>query len=417
MWKYKCKTHLISLGFGFLIGAVLTCLSLFKEAAIIYEMIPSEIASLIMDNPYLLVISGGFGIAGFVNVVFIIQYIAEKLNINSFFLLLAVMMGPTVSLMVGVICVIPAALVCVYGILSLRAEEKKRMQGHQQGLDEEFVRVYCIQHKLNEDMRALGESCRKNADKVNMIYFLGVIAVVCSTLAINNFLIWGLMLIIYLMLFQVVLRYRATVFLPITSLMYTQCDPEACISAIIYYSTKKGKVKLVQRNLIAQCLLYLDDPELAQDVLIGYPRKDQSSSLTYWTIMSYIYYMLKDESGIKRCKEEASKVRLNFGGGGVMIQSAELRSIQNRIDLLNGDLNTCKKYFLDSLKNRVPLPFQLVDASYYIGLISFVEEDYVIARLYFEKVVENGNGMAMVAKAKKYLEKISNIDVDSVEGE
>lgn len=415
MWKYKCKSHLISLGFGFLIGAVLTCLSFYKDTAIIYEMVPENIASIIMENPYLLIISGGFGIAGFVNVVFIIQYIAEKLNINSFFLMFAVMMGPTISLMIGVACVIPAIFVCIYGILSLKGEEKKRMQGHQQGLDEEFVRVYCIHHKLNEEMRSLGESCRKNADKINAIYALGIIAIVCSTLAINSFVIWAIMLVVYIMLFQVVIRYRATVFLPITSLMYTQCDPEACISAIIYYSTKRGKVKLVQRNLIAQCLLYLDDPELAQDVLIGYPRKDQSSSLTYWTIMSYVYYMLKDEAGIVRCKEEASKVRLNFGGGGVMIQSAELRSIQNRIDLLNGELNTCKKFFLEFLKNRIPLPFQLVDASYYIGLISFVQEDYVIARMYFEKVVENGNGMAMVGKAQKYLEKISKIDVDSAD--
>lgn len=412
MWKYKCKSHLISLGFGFLIGVALTGLSLFKEAAIIYQMIPEQIADFVMDNTYLLFISGGFGIAGFVNVIFLIQYIAQKFNINSFFLTFVVMLAPTVTLMIGVAGVIPAIAICVYGIVSLNQEEKKKMANHQQGLDSEFVRVYSIHHNLNEEVKELGESCRKNADKVNTIYTLGIIAIICLTLAINNIVIWFVILALYLFAFQIVMRYKASVFLPITSLMYSQCDPEACISAIIYYSTKNGKVKLVQRNLIAQCLIYLDDPELAQDVLIGYQKKDQSSALQYWTIMSYIYYMMKDEDGIQRCKEEASKIRLNFGGTGVIIQSGEMRSIQNRIDLLNGELNTCKKYFLDFLKSRIPLPFQLVDASYYIGLISFVQEDYVISKMYFEKVVEHGNKMNMVTRAQKYLDKIAKIDVE-----
>ncbi|MBQ0066069.1 MAG: hypothetical protein KBT48_09935 [Firmicutes bacterium] len=412
MWKYKCKSHLISLGFGFLIGVALTGLSLFKEAAIIYQMIPEQIADFVMDNTYLLFISGGFGIAGFVNVIFLIQYIAQKFNINSFFLTFVVMLAPTVTLMIGVAGVIPAIAICVYGIVSLNQEEKKKMANHQQGLDSEFVRVYSIHHNLNEEVKALGESCRKNADKVNTIYTLGIIAIICLTLAINNIVIWFVILALYLFAFQIVMRYKASVFLPITSLMYSQCDPEACISAIIYYSTKNGKVKLVQRNLIAQCLIYLDDPELAQDVLIGYQKKDQSSALQYWTIMSYIYYMMKDEDGIQRCKEEVSKIRLNFGGTGVIIQSGEMRSIQNRIDLLNGELNTCKKYFLDFLKSRIPLPFQLVDASYYIGLISFVQEDYVISKMYFEKVVEHGNKMNMVTRAQKYLDKIAKIDVE-----
>lgn len=52
-------------------------------------------------------------------------------------------------------------------------------------------------------------------------------------------------------------------------------------------------------------------------------------------------------------------------------------------------------------------------------MISFVEEDYKLARMYFEKVVEIGNRMYFVEKAKNYLEKIDKINpettIDEVE--
>jgi len=215
----------------------------------------------------------------------------------------------------------------------------------------------------------------------------------------------------YMMAFNALLRYRAQCFIPITKLLYENCDPQACFSAIVYYSTKRNKIKLTQKSLLAQCLIYMDDPELAQDILITYPRKDAASTLTYWSLMGYIDYMLKDEAALIRCKEEASKVRMNFGPTGVMIRSEEIASIENKIRLMNGDFNECKKYYLASLKHS-PFPFQQVDASYYIALISFVQEDYNIAKMYFEKVVELGNTMYFVKKAESYLTKINNLNLD-----
>ena len=98
---------------------------------------------------------------------------------------------------------------------------------------------------------------------------------------------------------------------------------------------------------LAQCLIYMDDPALAQDVLALMPRKDRMSNI---------------------------------------VPSAEMGVVQNKIDLMNGELNVCRKYYLNSLK-RARFPFQQVEASYFIGLISFVEEDYPVAELYFNKVV------------------------------
>ena len=64
-----------------------------------------------------------------------------------------------------------------------------------------------------------------------------------------------------------------------------------------------------------------------------------------------------------------------------------------------------KKYDPQALEKRV-LPFQQVDACYYIGMISFVEQDYSLAGMYFEKVISLGNKMAFVQKAKHFQSKI-----------
>ena len=121
--------------------------------------------------------------------------------------------------------------------------------------------------------------------------------------------------------------------------------------------------------------------------------------------MATINYMLKDEDALDRCKEEAGKVRMNYGVQGVLVQSEELASIQNKVDLMNGQFNTCKKYYLQALQ-KARLPFQQVDACYYIGMISFVEQDYSLASMYFEKVISLGNKMAFVQKAKHFQSKI-----------
>ena len=100
-----------------------------------------------------------------------------------------------------------------------------------------------------------------------------------------------------------------------------------------------------------------------------------------------------------------------MGAVGVNIQSQDIASIQNKIDLMNGDFNTCRKYYLQAFQ-RAQFPFQKVDAAYYIGLISFVEEDYVVAKTYLEKVIQIGNKMHFVSKAEHYLSKINDMNLE-----
>ena len=348
-------------------------------------------------------------ISGIINIIYIGQYVTARFNISPWIIMCLIFFLPEYMIYIGTLLVIPAFIVCIYGMLSLRSSISKERREFNFSSDDELVRMYKIHHNLDESYKELAKTCRKNVRKLNGIYALGIVALLVILILINNMLLLAVLLMFYLFAFNLVLRYRAVSLLPITRLLYEDCNPEACASAIIYYCTNsKGHTRLKQHILLAQCLIYLNDPELAQDVLISYPRKDAASSLQYWSLMSYIDYMLKDEDGLSRCKEEAQNIRLHYGRAGVMIQSEEMAAIENKIHLMDGDLNTCKKYYLQGLQ-RATFPFQQVDSCYYIALISFVEEDYKLARLYFEKVLEIGNRMYFVEKAKNYLTKIDKI--------
>lgn len=427
MWKYRCKSHLISLIVAFAVGVGLSVIVFSSGIDISSDIFSSSLSSLpgadtqaidqvlkyLQNNMWILYMGDGLLISGIINVIYIGQYLTVRFNISPWIVMCIIFFLPEYMIYIGTISVIPAFIVCIYGMLSLRSSISKERREFNFSSDDELVRMYEIHHKLDESYKELAKSCRKNVRKLTSIYALGIVALFVILFVVNNIMLLAVLLMFYLFAFNLVLRYRAVSLLPITKLLYDDCNPEACASAIIYYSTnRKGHTRLTQHTLLAQCLIYLNDPELAQDVLISYPRKDAASSLQYWSLMSYIDYMLKDEEALNRCKEEAQSVRLNYGRAGVMIQSEEMASIENKIHLMDGDFNTCKKYYLQGLQ-RARFAFQQVDSCYYIALISFVEEDYKLARMYFEKVIEIGNRMYFVEKAKSYLEKIDAINPEA----
>lgn len=411
MWKYRCKSHLLSLLAAFVVGCLVTGLSFSTGVEVYQQVLPSDVYAFMTQNMWLTYAMGGFSFAGIINVIMIAQTVMSTYNISPFIFILLIMIASEPLFLIGTLLVIPAIIVCIYGMVSLKMQRGKEMSAHNFSEDSEIVRMYTLHHKLDESVKPLAESCRHNVNRMTYLYLLGVVALFCVLFFVNNLMIGALAFLFYMFAFNLLLRYRASCMIPITSLLYDKCDPEACASAIIYFSTKRGKVKLKSQTLLAQCLIYLDDPELAQDVLIGYPRKDAASSLTYWSLMATIYYLLKDEEGLNRCKEESQRIRLGIGQTGVMIQNEEIAAIQNKINLMNGEFSTSKKYYLDSL-NKARFTFQQVDACYYIALISFVEQDYPLANMYFEKVVNVGSKMCFVEKAKKYQSKMENMNLD-----
>ena len=423
MWKYRCKSHLISLIVAFAVGIGLSAVIFNSGMDVSSDILSSSLSTMpgvdmqamnqvleyLKNNMWILYIGDGLLISGIINIIYIGQYLTTRFNISPWIVMCVIFFLPEYMIYIGTILVIPAFIVCIYGMLSLRSSISKERREFNFSNDDELVRMYEIHHNLDDSYKELAKACRKNVRKLTGIYALGIVALLVLLMVISNMWLLAALMMFYLFAFNLVLRYRAVSLLPITKLLYEDCDPEACASAIIYYSTnKKGHTRLSQHTLLAQCLIYLNDPELAQDVLITYPRKDAASSLQYWSLMSYIDYMLKDEEALSRCKEEAQNIRLHYGRAGVMIQSEEMASIENKIHLMDGDLNTCKKYYLQGLQ-RARFAFQQVDSCYYIALISFVEEDYKLARMYFDKVIEIGNRMYFVEKAKSYLDKIEAI--------
>ena len=427
MWKYRCKSHLIALVVAFLVGLCLSAVAFASGIDMSSDMLSSSLSSVpgvdteslkqvltyLQNNMWILYVGDALLISGIINIIYIGQYVTSRFNISPWIVMCLIFFLPEYMIYIGAILVVPAFIVCIYGMLSLRKNISKERREFNFTSDDELVRMYKIHHELDESYKDLAKTCRKNVRKLTGIYALGIVALFAILIAVNNIMLLAVLLMFYLFAFNLVLRYRAVSLLPITKLLYEDCNPEACASAIIYYCTNsKGHTRLSQHTLLAQCLIYLNDAELAQDVLISYPRKDASSSLQYWSLMSYIYYMLKDEEALSRCKEEAQNIRLHYGRAGIMIQSEEMAAIENKIHLMDGDLNTCKKYYLQGLQ-RANFPFQQVDSCYYIALISFVEEDYKLARLYFEKVLELGNRMYFVKKAKNYLDKIEKINPET----
>ena len=423
MWKYRCKSHLIAMSVAFVVGLGLSAVIFSSGVDLNSDMFSSalsqapgvntealnQVLAYLQNNMWILYLGDALLISGIINIIYIGQYVTARFNISPWIIMFLIFFLPEYMIYIGTLLVIPAFIVCIYGMLSLRSSISKERREFNFSNDDELVRMYKIHHNLDESYKELAKTCRKNVRKLNGIYALGIVALLVILILINNMLLLAVLLMFYLFAFNLVLRYRAVSLLPITRLLYEDCDPEACASAIIYYCTNsKGHTRLKQHTLLAQCLIYLNDPELAQDVLISYPRKDAASSLQYWSLMSYIDYMLKDEDGLSRCKEEAQSIRLHYGRAGIMIQSEEMAAIENKIHLMDGDFNTCKKYYLQGLQ-RANFPFQQVDSCYYIALISFVEEDYKLARMYFEKVLEIGNRMYFAEKAKNYLAKIDKI--------
>lgn len=414
MWKYRCKTHLMALIGAFVIGVLLAYFSMQQGLDLSTFSYPDEIVDYINNNQIVFYISGGLSVAGIVNAILLVQFASTQFNINPLFLIIALMFFPTQLVGIGTLLVIPVALICVYGMITSQSQLQREYKKANISGDDEIFQMYKNRHHLDETVKPLALACRNNVIRITAIYALGVVAIICIMTIISNIFVLVISLIFYLMALNFLLRYRSSSVIPIAALLYESCDPEACASAIFYYSQFGNRLKIRQHTLLAQCMIYLDDPELAQDVLIDFPKKDSASILQYWSLMAYVYYLLKDESDLQRCLVQAEKVQLNAGKTGVLIQSEEKRSIQNRIDLMNGDLNTSKKYYLHALQ-QAKFPFQQVDASYYIGLISFVQEDYSLANMYFQKVVDYGNKMCFVEKAEKYLSMMDSMDLSTKE--
>lgn len=415
MWKYKCKSQVLTLLIAFAMGVLLMVLTVGNSSytEVLQTMLPVETVRMLEANPVLIYLSGGCAIAGLCNVYILGNMLNTQFGLSIFFWFLLLMIMPEYVIMFGIVTFPITLAISLYGWISLHMSVTGKLKKRKITSDDEIVRIYTIHHPLLEEYRDMAVSIRKTINKITAIYFLGIVAVFCVMVFVDNIFISIVAIFGYLFAFQYLNSYRISQFQPISNLLYQQCNPEACMSALIYYSKRGNHYKLTNQSLMASCLIYLNDPDLAQDVLITFPRGNSTSMLTYWSLMAYTYYLLKDQHGLEHCKEEIDKIQPRMGAMSVVIKSTEQAAVENKIRLMNRDFQKCKQYYLDLLK-RNPTRLMQADSDYYVALISFVQEDYPIAKMYFEKTIRIGNKLYFVQNAKNYLKKIEEIQPESL---
>lgn len=413
MWRYRCKNQLITLAVAFVSGIVLAgFVAGDPEFTSVMTQIAPELLPMIESQPWLIWLSGGLVGAGIVNVFLLAQLASTQFGISPLLVLLVVMLVPDWLMPFGILALPFTLVLSIYGIWSLHAETTGALNRKNIRNIQELIRMYTIHHPLDEAYKEMAVTARRNIMKASLVYGLGVVAVFCVIIFMSNAMVSLLVIFVYMFAFTYLSRYRTSCFMPITKLLYEDCDPEACMSALIYFGQHGRKVRLANPALMAECMIYLNDPSLAQDFLVMMQRNSPAAVMRYWSLMAYTYYMLSDASGLERCKEMVSAVKPGYGAMGVMMKNEDLAAIDNRIRLMNGDFNACKAYYLDRLK-KAPYPLIQAECDYYIALISFVQEDYSLADLYFRKVEHIGGKVSFMQKAAGYLEKIDGMHIDT----
>lgn len=413
MWRYRCKSQLITLAVAFLAGLIMGAVALNNPdmMSLVQETVP-EALSVIQNQPWLVILSSGIVSAGVINIFLLAQLASVRFGLSQLFVLLIVLMLPEWLLPLGVFALPVTIVISIWGIWSLHAEKSGAMNRKNIRNVQELIRIYTLHHKLDESYKEMALNARRNIRKASTAYALGIVAIFCVILLVDNLMVGLLVVFVYMMAFNYLSRYRSSCFMPIFNLLYQDCNPEACMSALIYFGTHGDKVKLANPALMAECMIYLDDPSLAQDFLVFMIHSTPDRVIHYWSLMATTYYMLSDESGLRHCQEMVEAVKPGFGQVGIMMKNQDLADIENKLNLMKGDFNTCKSYYLDILK-KGPQPLIQAQCDYYIALISFVQEDYSLADLYFRKVLNIGGKAYFTGKAAAYLEKIDGMNINT----
>ncbi len=406
MWKYRCRSQFLILFFSFLIGVVLAFELLATNQLLpALEAVAPEIYPYLANNIPLVYCMAGASVAMMANVFVIVSAASAFSPMISLILVFAMIWTPAYVALFSMVTLPITFCVTLYGWISLHFQIKKRLAAAGIQNDDQIVQEYLKHHVLNPAYKPLGLEVKRTFFKADVTTTLGLIALFCIIFLVQNFWISLLLILFCLWAFRYISRIRANCILQITRLLMFDCDPEACISALLYLSQKGNHYRLKHRGALAQSLIYLNEPILARDVLIQYPQPNLNNVLAYNSLMGYIDYLLKDEAGLKQCIVTIQKEKTQANTMNMIVQTEEVASLENRLHLLNGDFNECKKFFLKSLHNTT-LPLQKADCNYYIALISFVQGDYSVARLYFQNVVDHGNKLYFVTNAKNYLSKI-----------
>lgn len=401
MWKFQCKKCLMLIGAAFIIGALVFNSGGKQGILQVRELLDN---SSLLSEAYWPYVIAGIQIAGLANGVIIILFIFQKFNLPFFMVFLLIYLLNPYIVLVGTYALIPMVAVYIFGWITMpnRANHKNFAKGASSSVAE-VERVFRLHHEYDAQYESLADKAWKSTLQLNIAYAIGLVVLFVIFLYVDDFLIMMLTVLLYGLVFFQLSRKKVQALKPIIALLYDDCNPTACASAIFALAKKSHKKKgfpLPQH--LAQCMVYVDDPHLAIDVLVTCSR-NSSFAFPYNSLMAYAYYQLGDLSMVRHHYEECEKAPAKGMNSPLAVMKAQcLEGIQNKIDLMEKDFDKAIEYYKKALPG-VGFEFQRVDFKYYMGLISFVERDISRAQEHFSYVIEHGGTIYYVQKAKDFL--------------
>lgn len=410
MWKYQCKRHL-----AFLLGAAIVGTLLFGyfgySESVVSQMSQYMNASQLaqfMKEPYMPYILGALAGAGAVNGLLLTSYIIQRFHLP--FILMYVVIIVLFPFMsgIGVLLLIPAIIVSLFGWITIPNRSKRHnLKKNAVSTVAEIERVYRLHHTYVDTYEDLAKKIWDYTLRMNLAYIIGLLCVFLFVLWANDIFVLFAIFVLYAIFFLQLNKRKAIAIQPIISLLYEDCNPEACASAIFALARKARKRKSFPLpQYLAQSMLYLNDPHLAADVMVTCERNKNNNLFPYYSIMSYVYYQLGDRSMVKFQYEECEKHSQRMNNGPMaMVRQQCLAGIDNKLNMMDKAFDKVKTYY-ESLLQVSGFEFQKVDAHYYLGLICFVEHDLDEAKTHFTYVETHGNQLYFKEKATKLLRSI-----------
>lgn len=417
MWKYGCKNHLLYVLLAMIAGAVLFGLFGFGKEAILVALqtmeetmnIPSEQYKFFVENSWYLAMFGAFYIGGFVNGLMLVFALNRKFHLNYIVVLAIFLLGGDLILLAGGFLLLPTIVVCIYGMVTIpnRKERKALKQSKVSSVDE-LKRLYELHYKIDEKGTAIGSEAASNLMKIAVlnalaigIYFLVIIYVA------NTFIVLIAGAILMMLLFMIN-RMQSKAMAPVASLLYDQCNPQACASAIFAMAKKLHRKRVLPLSVqFGESMIYLNDPHLCIDALALQKNQKGTGFITYHTLMAEAYYLLGDKMMVTTHYEEVEKA-IEMGQINAVFANQVLETIQCRIHMMDENFEAVKQYYL-KYQGLMQRKSQLVELNYYVGLLAFVEKDFESAKKGFEFIVKYGGSTYFKEKAEKLLETLEKI--------
>lgn len=433
MWKYECKKHLLIVFVAMIVGAIFMCITGSDVSSDVIAMMEASgfemnlemitMTTNLLNSPVFLGICGAFAFGGIANGVLLLIALARRFNINYYYVLIVVLLLSNIVFslmeMIGSLTLIPTIVICIYGWATVpNREARKNLKDSEKRPIDVLFDHYDALYGYDKSYEKMGKQAALYQILVYAFIIISFATLVLICIFVDSLLIIFIATILYLYLYYQFNAFKVKASEKISLLLYNECNPKGAISAIIAMSKRLHLNNIALPQQMAQAFLYLEEPELAIDTLTYSKLGRKDGNVVYYELMAFAYYQLGDSASVKQYLELCNKKPT--GGFGIKIinlmhvQASE--AIRTRLLMMEKNFAQAKTFFAASLMNSRYICSR-VEASYFLGLICFVDEEFGSARKYFEYIIQHGGTMAYVEKAKKFIAKLDTIDVQLNKGE